>query len=205
MSDMPDLDQLLPDDVPAAERARLRHAHEALIAAGPPPELSPELEGGPGIVSTTSRKRRQHRRNRRLLLVLAASLALVVAFVLGYVTGNSGGSEKTAAVVPMRGTAAARGALASIQLREVDESGNWPMRFTVTGLPELPTGSYYELFLTRKGKVVAPCGTFRVHEGATTVMFNAPYRLRHFDGWVVTRQGMMDKRPGPVLMRTAQT
>jgi hypothetical protein len=106
----------------------------------------------------------------------------------------------------MRGTAAAKGALASITLRPVEEGGNWPMKVTVSGLPELPKGSYYELFLTRKGKVVASCGSFRVHQGVTTVMLNAPYQLRHFTGWVVTRQDrMMDRTPGPVLMRTSQT
>jgi hypothetical protein len=204
MSDMPDLDQLLPDDVPAGERLRLRRAHEALIAAGAPPELSPELEGGPNL-ATTYQKRRRQPRNRRMLMALAAAFALVVAFVLGYVTGNTGGSQKAVAVVPMHGTAAAKGALASITLRPVEEGGNWPMKVTVSGLPELPRGSYYELYLTRKGKVVASCGSFRVHEGVTTIMLNAPYQLRSFTGWVVTRQDRMERRPGPVLMRTAQT
>ncbi|HEY1370010.1 MAG TPA: anti-sigma factor [Gaiellaceae bacterium] len=202
MSNVPDLDALLPDDVPSGERERLRRAHEALLAAGPPPELSPELAAGPDMVATYGR--RPHRTRNRAMMLLAAALALVVAFVLGYLSHGTG-SEKTQALIPMRGTAAAKGALASITLRPVEEGGNWPMEVKVSGLPELPSGSYYELFLTKHGKVVASCGAFRVHEGVTTVTLNAPYRLRSFTGWVVTRQDRMDRMPGPVLMRTSQT
>ena len=68
-----------------------------------------------------------------------------------------------------------------------DKAGNWPMRFTVQGLPQLPRGGYYELYLTRHGRIAAACGTFNVHGGRTTVSLNAPYHLREYDGWVVTR------------------
>jgi len=61
------------------------------------------------------------------------------------------------------------------------------MRFTVQGLPKLPRGGYYELWLTRHGRLAAGCGTFNVQGGRTTVSLNAPYKLKGFDGWVVTR------------------
>ena len=52
------------------------------------------------------------------------------------------------------------GATASILLQPIDEAGNWPMLLDVKGLPELPKGETYTLWLTRKGKLADPCGTF---------------------------------------------
>ena len=60
------------------------------------------------------------------------------------------------------------------------------MLMRVRGLKPLPKGGYYELFLTRNGKLGPACGTFRVHDGTTEVPLNAPYRLKRFNGWVVT-------------------
>ena len=40
----PDFDELVGgDDLPGPERERLQRVHELLVAAGPPPELPPEL------------------------------------------------------------------------------------------------------------------------------------------------------------------
>ena len=47
MTRYPDFDDLIGGDVPAEERERLRRAHELLVEAGPPPELSPEMESVP--------------------------------------------------------------------------------------------------------------------------------------------------------------
>jgi hypothetical protein len=82
-----------------------------------------------------------------------------------------------------------------------DEAGNWPPKLVVHGLKPLPKGQYYEMFLTNGHKPSASCGTFRVTStGGDTVRLNAPYNLRRFDGWVVTRE-----RPGthaPVVLTT---
>ena len=40
-------DELVARDVPPKERARLYRAHQLLVQAGPPPELSPELDEVP--------------------------------------------------------------------------------------------------------------------------------------------------------------
>jgi len=45
-----------------------------------------------------------------------------------------------------------------------------------------------ELWLTKGGKLAALCGTFRTKANTVTYL-NAPYRLRQYDGWVVTRAG----------------
>ena len=69
-----------------------------------------------------------------------------------------------------------------------DEAGNWPMNVVVRGLtPSRDRSDYYELWLTRGGKLVDPCGRFIVHTGVTKVVLSVPYGLRRYDGWVVTR------------------
>ena len=70
------------------------------------------------------------------------------------------------------------------------------------GLPQQPEGAYYTLYLTRGGKPIAPCGFFRVNGKTTTVHLNAPYKLRKFDGWVVTRQVPPNHEPKFVVMQT---
>ena len=69
--------------------------------------------------------------------------------------------------IPMVGTAQAAGATASIELLPQDESGNWPMNVVVRGLtPSRDRSDYYELWLTKGGKLADPCGRFIVHTGA---------------------------------------
>jgi hypothetical protein len=196
----PDFHELVGEDLPAEERERLRGVHDLLVAAGPPAELSPALERAPSVGGAAHLL---PRRRRGAVLLLAAALA-AAAFGGGFLTGavTRGGGEKSAVVViPMHGTRAAPNALASISLQDMDKAGNWPMRFTVQGLPKLSGGGYYELYLTRHGRIAATCGTFNVHGGRTTVRLNAPYRLRGFDGWVVTRHlpGRPDEATRPVL------
>jgi hypothetical protein len=77
-------------------------------------------------------------------------------------------------------------AAASVEIGARDEVGNWPLRVQVSGLEPLPEGQWYELYLTRSGKLVAWCGAFSVKDsGRTTVQFSVPYRLKGA-GWVVT-------------------
>jgi len=83
----------------------------------------------------------------------------------------------------------AHGAHASLVVYRIDSAGNWPMRMTVSGLPTLAQGKTYTLWLTKKGALQAPCGTFTVGKGTTTVRLNAPYKLREYSGWVVVRTG----------------
>ncbi len=186
MSLPPDFDELVGADVEAAERARLRRVHSLLVQAGPPPELSPSLEAGPTLAMTLARR---PVRPRRRLLLLAAALAIVgLAFLAGFIAGNGGNGASAAKVMQLTGTPAAPNALASLQIEPVDAGGNWPMRLSVKGLPKLPSGSYYEVYLVRSGKPWGACGTFKVAKGgATVVQLNAPYRLRRGDTWEVMR------------------
>ena len=51
MSRDPDFDELVPD-AEEGERERLRRVHDMLVAAGPPPELTPQMEAGPTLAMT---------------------------------------------------------------------------------------------------------------------------------------------------------
>ena len=195
----PDFDELVGEDLPGDERARLRGVHDLLVAAGPPAELSPALERAPSVGGTVHLL---PRRRRGAVLLLAAALAAAVfggGFLTGAVTHRST-SKSASLLIHMHGTAAVPNARASIALLTADKAGNWPMRFTVLGLPKLPHGGYYELYVTKRGRITASCGVFNVHGGQTTVTLNAPY-TSGFDGWVVTKHlpGRPELASRPVL------
>lgn len=202
MTRIPDFDELVGADVPPAERERLRRAHELVVAAGPPPELSPALEAGPSLALTLGRPAGA-RAYRRVLLLAAALAVLALAFLGGYIAGNGGGSTTaTSSLLRLAGTRAAPGALASLRIEPVDRAGNWPMRLTVTGLPKLPARGYYEVYVVRDGKPWASCGVFVVDgaSSAVTVALNAPYDLRRTDTWVVTKRLPGQPEPGTIVL-----
>jgi Anti-sigma-K factor rskA len=194
-----DLRDLVGDDVPADELQRLQRVHDLLVRAGPPPDLPGELAEPPEPDATVAFLPKRH---WRPIAALAAALALAV-FGAGWLAASAGDDSgesfpATDFLVAMHGTPAAPNAVASIAVAERDEAGNWPLAMTVRGLPELPDGRQYELWLTRDGKLAVPCGTFRV-EGDTVAYLNAPYRLRQYDGWVVTHEGQQQ-----FLLRTTE-
>ena len=200
MTDKPDFRELAGgDDLTPEEAARLERVHDMLVAAGPPPELPPRLIEPEPAPREDSPVAFLPRRRTGLALALAAALVLV-SLVLGYVVGARNGGWKEDFAVPMHGTAASAGATATIHVGELDSAGNWPLKLDVKGLKPLPKGSYYEMYLTRNGKPIASCGTFRPVEGES-IRLNAPYILRSYDGWVITRESP-GARTHPVVLRT---
>ena len=193
----PEFDDLIGGDVPTEERERLLGAHEALLTAGPPAELPPGLEHAPDPEPKVSFL---PKRRRYTVVAVAAAVALV-ALAGGYAFGQNraGGGFRTAFVAQLQGA----GATGSIKVGAVDSAGNWPMILSVKGLARLPAGGYYELLLTRAGRPVASCGTFVVDSGGTRVRLNAPYNLKTFDGWVVSRH-LLGRTDEPVVLRTAR-
>jgi hypothetical protein len=208
----PDFDELVGTDVAEAERDRLRAAHDLLVQAGPPPELSPELEQVPwpdealaplGLI----RRKRTDRGRSWLVIATAAAALLLVGFLIGQVGGTkSSSSFEVAHTVKMHGTAKAPGSAAVIEVGRAGTDGNWPMLITVTNLPPLQSDSYYEMWLSKGGKPAFLCGTFNTKPGADTIVrLSAAYPLKkgRFDGWVVTRH--VDGVPAaqsPVLITT---
>jgi hypothetical protein len=178
-------DELVGDIEDPQERDRLRRVHELLLSVDPPPEVSAALEQPP-----TARSVRLLPRRRRTALALLAAALAAAAFGAGWLASARSNDVEAVVVIPMAGTAQAAGASASIELLPQDGSGNWPMNVLVRGLsPSRDRLDYYELWLTKDGKLAEPCGRFTVHPGLTKVFLSVPYSLRKFDGWVVTRRG----------------
>jgi hypothetical protein len=205
----PDFDDLVAADVPPEERARLYRTHALLVQAGPPPELSPEMEAVPwpedSLQPLFGRKRKPGSARRVLLLAAALVTAVVVGLLLGQATNssNSATSLKARETVQLHGTALARGAFATLKLGRPDEAGNWPMVLHITGLPKLSNGGYYALYLTKGGRPLVSCGTINV-DGATSVRLSAAYVLEQFDknGWVVVRQTPANHfQPDQIVLR----
>ena len=172
----PNFDELVGEDLAPAERDRLRRVHDLLVAAGAPPEM-PSLPASPHV--------RALPRRRAAALLIAAALTLA-AFGAGWLLRGASDDFDVRRAVPMSSTANAPNASGLIELGYADDEGNWPMLVTVRGLKPLPDDGYYELLLTRNGKPVAVCGSFKVKpEGETTVRLGASYNLRNFDGWVI--------------------
>ena len=178
----PDFDDLVGEGLEPDEHARLLRVHELLVAAGPPPELPPELEVPEEVGSTVVDLRRPSRRRLVLAGILAAALA-AAAFGAGFFLGDAGTpSAEPQYVVQMTGDQSR----ASLAVFPVDKQGNWPMEMTVQGLPN----GTYDLWLTKAGKTKALCGSFAAGgERPVKVTLNAPFVLKDFDGWVVTRAG----------------
>jgi hypothetical protein len=192
MSERHDFDELIGAEPQGPERERLRRTHDLLLAAGPPPELAPELEAGPTLAMTLGRPPRHMK--RRLALIAAAIVAVAVVFLGGYIAGNRNSAAPTtpnaARVLELQGTALAPNALATLHVRPRDDAGNWPMTLDANGLPALPDEGYYAVYVVRNGKPWKPCGWFTVngpHDGVS-VPLNAPWQLEQSDRWVVTRQ-----------------
>ena len=194
MTRYPDFDDLVGGDVPGEERERLRRAHELLLEAGPPAELSPEMESVPwpedALAPLFGRPRRSKQR-RPLLLAAAIATAVIAGFLLGQATSSTSTSTALRAhrTVQLHSTPLGNGALATLQLGNRDPEGNWPMVLRISGLPRLPANGYYDLYLTKGGKPLVSCGTFNV-SGDTVVRLSAAYNLEAFDknGWVVVRK-----------------
>ncbi len=140
---------------------------------------------------------------RRWAAAAIAAAALVAAAIGGgYLLGHAHAKPAPFAasrVVPMAG----QGSLAVLRIGKADKAGNWPMELLVSGLPtQKDPRAYYELWLSRHGKPVAPCGSFRVSSQSTTVRLSVPYRFSRFDGWVVTAQPANDRSIGQVVLKT---
>jgi hypothetical protein len=202
MNREPTLDELIGGDTTGAERQRLQHVHELLREAGPPPELTPELEAGPNLKMTVGKRRRVVK--QRAMLLLAAAVALSLIFLGGYAVGNERGNSKSTTAVNLKlaGTSVLPNAQASLEVWH-RRDGNWPMTLSAVGLPKLAPDNYYEVYLIRDGKLAGSCGTFRVTnpKRAVTVTLNSPYTLEKGDSWIVTRPGPGGVEPGKTVLR----
>jgi hypothetical protein len=192
----PDFRELVGDDLPSEERARLRRVHDQLVAAGAPPELPPALQAPPAAGDNISWL---PRRRLGTALVLAAALALS-AFAGGFLLGKGRDSDASAFKPVQTVVLGNQGKTVVVRVGKPDAAGNRQMLLTVEGLRRLPEGDYYSLFMTRKGKPVATCGTFRV-TGAERkdVRFTVAYDFDKYDGLMLAAYWASDHKDHPLL------
>ncbi|MGH3029324.1 MAG: anti-sigma factor domain-containing protein [Gaiellaceae bacterium] len=201
MREPPDFRDLVGEDLPPEELERLRRADTLLRAVPAPPAQVPQ-----SLTQSVARLAERSvtpwsRRRLALGIALAAALA-AAAFGLGRWT--DGGDFETRFTVAMQPTESARDAAAVIRVGpRNEETGNWQLELDVSGLPDLPDGEYYYLWLAKDGEWAASCGTFSVGEDATTVRMSVSYRLPDYDTWVVSRL-QADGEP-PWLLRAPIT
>jgi hypothetical protein len=179
----PDLRELIDDDVPDDERERLERA-DALLRSVPAPPASVPRALTDAVLGIP--RERLARGRRRVAAALAfAAVVSAALFGLGYWAGERGVDEDYR--VTMRATEDARGASALIRIGERDdESGNVTLELDVSGLPKLPEGGYYALWLAKDGRYAGTCGTFGVAGDETTVSMNVSYDFERYDAWVIT-------------------
>jgi hypothetical protein len=179
-----DLRDLIGDDVPDDERERLERADAMLRSIPAPPASGPRrlTTAGLGIPRDAPERGR-----RRAAAVLAfAAVVSAALFGLGYWAAGERGLDEDYRVA-MRATEDARGASALIRVGERDdETGNLTLELDVSGLPKLPEGGYYALWLAKDGRYAATCGTFGVAGDETTVSMNVSYDFKRYDAWVIT-------------------
>jgi hypothetical protein len=193
----PDFRDIVGDDLSPDEEARLRRAHDLLVAAGPPPELPQRLAEPPspqGRLLTLAQNR------LRTAFVLAAALVLA-AFALGYLIG-AGGDGSASGFEPVQTAVLGKSGerLAVVRIGGTDGDGNTTMLVTLEKLDHLPAGDYYTLFMTIHGKPVVTCGTFNVDDDrTTTVRFNVGYEIDRFDGLLLAEYRRATHKNKPLL------
>ena len=208
----PRFDDLVGPDVPAEERERLRRAHDALVAAGAPAELSSALRHPPGTPEYRAEVRVLTRGYPPRWAAAAAVAAAAVAagsFGIGYLVGKPEDAKVTQPrrtverVVTLRNPTRPD-TVAVVEVGAEDDHGNRPMRVIVEGLPQLAGRDYYTLFMTRNGKLVVPCGTFNVEGDGrrTAVRLNVAYDLSGFDGLALAEYSA-ESHKDRVLLRAA--
>jgi hypothetical protein len=186
MTRPPDLRDLIGDE--GAPDERLARLHDLLVDAGPPPEAVPQSPHVPGRAV-----RARPRRRRWTELALAAAL-VAIALAVGFVAGSRGDGFEPVVTIAMHGVSPVADASADLAVDETDENGNTVLEMEVKGLPQLPQGGWYELYLAKDGVIGASCGTFVTAGDGTKVRLNVGYDLARwrkaglYDAWVVTAQ-----------------
>jgi hypothetical protein len=195
MREPPDIRELVGEDVPEEQLGELRRVDSLLRSVpGPPSQVPPGLTQA--VTALTAPPPFWSRRRMGTALALAAALS---ALFFGLGRWSADDDVDPRATVALRATPSAPRAAAVIEVGELDEeSGNWELELEVEGLPKLPAGRYYGLWLERNGEYAATCGTFNVGEGTTRIRLTVSYRLSDYDAWVISEH---DEDSRPHLLR----
>jgi hypothetical protein len=179
----PHIRELLGDDVPEDELDALRRA-DALLRTIPPPPLQVPPRLTQAVAALTLPTPFWSRRRLAATVALAAALS---AIFFGVGRWTAGSDVDPLLTVPLGATEDAPDAAAVIEVGERDDkSGNWELELEVTGLPKLPAGRYYDLWLAKDGEYAVTCGSFNVGPGTTRVRLTVSYELSEYDTWVIS-------------------
>jgi hypothetical protein len=179
----PHIRELVGDDVPEDELDALRRA-DALLRTIPPPPLKVPPRLTQAVAALTLPTPFWSRRRLAATVALAAALS---ALFFGVGRWTAGSDVDPLLTVPLGATEDAPDAAAVIEVGERDEkSGNWELELEVTGLPKLPAGRYYDLWLAKDGEYAVTCGSFNVGPGTTRVRLTVSYELSEYDTWVIS-------------------
>jgi hypothetical protein len=179
----PHIRELLGDDVPEDELDALRRA-DALLRTIPPPPLQVPPRLTQAVAALTLPTPFWSRRRLAATVALAAALS---AIFFGVGRWTAGSDVDPLLTVPLGATEDAPDAAAVIEVGERDDkSGNWELELEVTGLPKLPAGRYYDLWLAKDGKYAVTCGSFNVGPETTRVRLTVSYELSEYDTWVIS-------------------
>lgn len=107
--------------------------------------------------------RRRRRFSMPRIAIAASAAALLIGLAAGYLasSGDSGGSRTFAASVDARRVGAAHARL-------IAAGGDGPAELRVTGMPQLPHGKVYEIWLKRGGRI-EPGALFSVNRNGDGV------------------------------------
>jgi hypothetical protein len=171
----PELEELVGD---AEVTPDVRRADELLRAVpAPPPELPRSLRAP--ALPPPEPVRLWTRRRTFAAVALAAAVA---AFFFGLGTRTGGDGFEAVRSYPMEPTADGRGATGTLEIGAANADGNRAVRLVSSGLPKLPEGGYYVLWLEKDGEYAGTCGTFAGGEAQWTVS----YDLWDYDSWIVS-------------------
>jgi hypothetical protein len=189
----PDFYEIVGDEDSDDDLESLRHVHDLLVSADPPPPIAEHRARAPRVTALIPR--------RRVVAALsfATAVSVAIGLALGYTIGHGSGFQSQF-TRPMHGIGAASAASALINIGSEGEAGNRTLEMTVRSLPALPRGGWYELYLTKKGKPVLPCGTFQTTKsGNAHVNMNLPGDLTEY-GWNIT--ALPQGQPPHVVLTT---
>jgi hypothetical protein len=198
MRDRRDFRDLVGRDTPPDELEQLARVDTALRATPPPPHVSDSLTER---VLAIPGGRSSGQRRVFAGLALAAALAAATFGVGMWVGGDDGGGGPVAQIALEPTANAPESAWMLIDVLPEDPAGNWAMTADVSGLAPLAEGGYYEVWLTRDGKLSASCGRFVVASDGTAedVWLNAPYAFEGYERWVVVSK-LPDQKPSSWLL-----
>jgi anti-sigma-K factor RskA len=151
------------DDIPAHLRdvvAQLRALGPEEWEPAPPPPLRAPVAEQPEHLARRPRRRRRLGASLGLRPTIAAAAALVLV-ALGaaggaLIAGGDGGTEAGREVALAAVGDGPRGAHADARLRSTT------MRLTVSGLPRVDAGGFYEVWMMRDAAHLVALGSFRV-------------------------------------------